>query len=323
MTGIKILFITHPYPNYVPDLLLHGLRKILGPDLVDFPRKDCVYAGILGLGICPENQKCPNRFPSDRDIIDREDIPQKIVNGVFKYVICDIRAVSVLQNIVSKLPPGLVLIDGEDHPAKIPQGPYVVCRRETDGTDRSIPLPMALPEEIYNWIRNFDTVEKTYSIGFLGSVGQLDGKRKSFIDAVAKYYPDTLLSTTAVPSDDNPYPAVRFGRNDYYLNLQKCKIVLNLKGAGYDTFRFWENSACNAVHVSQKLPLFIPDDFEDGRQILRFDSVPELRKKIDEVLENKIDTPGIITEGRDHLKKYHFTEGRANYLIRTLARIFG
>lgn len=107
MSEIKILFVTHPYPNYVPDLLLHGLRKMLGPDMVDFPRKDCVYAGILGLGVCPENQKCPNWFPLDKNTIDREEIPQKIINGVFKYIICDIRAVSILQNIVSQWPWGI------------------------------------------------------------------------------------------------------------------------------------------------------------------------------------------------------------------------
>jgi hypothetical protein len=50
---MNILFLTHPYPNYGPDLLLHGLRKLLGPAVVDFPRKDCVYEGILGLGVCP------------------------------------------------------------------------------------------------------------------------------------------------------------------------------------------------------------------------------------------------------------------------------
>ena len=56
---MKILFITHWYPNYVPDLLLHGLRKLMGPDVVDFPRKDCLYEGVLGLGVCPPDQLCP------------------------------------------------------------------------------------------------------------------------------------------------------------------------------------------------------------------------------------------------------------------------
>ena len=49
----RILFLTDPYPNYVPDLLLHGLREVLGGDVVDFPRKDTLYRGQLS-GVCVE-----------------------------------------------------------------------------------------------------------------------------------------------------------------------------------------------------------------------------------------------------------------------------
>jgi hypothetical protein len=51
---MNILFVTHPYPKYVPDLLLHGLRKLLGPKAVEYPRKGCLYEGELGLGISSE-----------------------------------------------------------------------------------------------------------------------------------------------------------------------------------------------------------------------------------------------------------------------------
>ncbi|MCP4252938.1 MAG: hypothetical protein GY775_05940 [Candidatus Scalindua sp.] len=43
---MKILFITDSFPNYVPDLLLHGLRKLLGEQVVDYPRKECLYEGV-------------------------------------------------------------------------------------------------------------------------------------------------------------------------------------------------------------------------------------------------------------------------------------
>ena len=59
---MKLLFLTHPYPNYVPDLLLHGLRKLVGPTVVDYPRKDCVYDGVLGLGVCPPISSAPVGF---------------------------------------------------------------------------------------------------------------------------------------------------------------------------------------------------------------------------------------------------------------------
>jgi hypothetical protein len=320
---MNILFITHPYPNYVPDLLLHGLRKLLGSSVVDYPRKDCLYNGVLGLGVCPDDQICPNWFPPDNNEIDRNDIPSKIKNGFFNYIISDIRSASVLQGMVSQWPDRVVILDGEDLPVQILPGPFVICRRETDGTDFSIPLPMALPEEIFKWITSFDSLEKSYSVGFLGSAGDLTTERGIIVEQIAKHYPDSLLQTSIVPTDDNPNPSLRLGRNDYYMHLQKCRIVLNLPGAGYDTFRFWENAACNAVQISQKMPLFIPNDFEDRRHIFRFSDIDSLRKQIDSILDNNFDAHGIVEQGRAHLLNFHMTTKRAAYLIDRLNRIYG
>lgn len=322
MSEINILFLTHPYPNYVPDLLLHGLRKLLGPNVVDYPRKECLYRGVLGVGVCPDDQLCPNWFPTDDNGIGREDIQTKINKGYFNYIFCDVRASFFLESILSQWPNGLVLVDGEDHPVKITPGPYVICRRESDGTDFSIPLPMALPEEILKWITSYDNNTKIYSVGFLGSVAEISDERKIIVENIARYYPDSLLHTTIVPSENNPNPANRFGRNDYYLNLQKCKIVLTLRGAGYDTFRFWENAACNALHISQKMPLFIPNDFENGKHIVRFANVEELRKQIDNILEDISEAQKIIREGHNHLVNFHLTTTRAVYILDRLKNIF-
>jgi hypothetical protein len=322
---MNILFLTHHYPNYVPDLLLHGLRKLFGEKVVDYPRKDCLYNGILGLVTCPEDQLCPNWFPTNDRQIDRDDISVKISKGYFKYIICDIRAILFpegIRSLISQWPSGLVIIDGEDNPSKILPGPYVICRRETDGTDFSIPLPMALPEEIFKWITSYKNNDKKYSIGFLGCIGHFSEDRKNIVETIAKHYPDSLLHATLIPSETNPNPTGRFGRDEYYRNLQKCKLVLTLHGAGYDTFRFWENTACNAVHISQKMPLLIPYDFENGKNILSFSNIEELRRLIDNVLEDKIESQRIIQEGHQQLINFHLTTKRAAYLLDRLGKIF-
>jgi hypothetical protein len=318
---MNILFLTHPYPNYVPDLLLHGLRKLMGEKVVDYPRKESLYKGAF-MGVSPDDQICPNWFPPEEAGIDRTDIASKILKGFFRYIICDVRAFPLLQNMVSKWPPGSVLVDGEDFPVKISPGPYAICRRETDGTNFCIPLPMALPEEIFHWISSYDTIEKSYAIGFLGSVGDFYSERKTIVEEIAKYYPDSLLCATQIPSENNPSPAGRLGRNDYYMSIQKCRIVLTLRGAGFDTFRFWENAACNAVHLSQKMRLFIPNDFEEGQSILRFLDIDNLRRLIDLVLENKINSQQIAENGRNHLINFHLTTKRAVYLLDKLSEIF-
>lgn len=318
---MKILFITHDYPNYVPDLLLHGLRKILGEDVVDYPKKECLYQGVLGLGVCPENQLCPSWFPPDQGQIDRSDIQAKLSNNFFDLVICDIRSASIAQELTRGAKARLVIIDGEDHPIPIPPGDYVICRRETNGSDFSIPLPMGLPEEILHWIVSYDHLPKKYSIGFLGSTQ--DDQRRQIAETIATHYPDALLQATTVPSAHNPNPAGRFGRDDYYRSLQQCRLVLSLKGAGFDTFRFWENAACNSVHIADRFPLYIPSDFIDAVHLLRFSDLEELRRGIDQVLEKQIESSEIIIAGRHHLIENHLTTARARYFLDRIVRAYG
>ncbi|TAN41943.1 MAG: glycosyltransferase family 1 protein [Nitrospirae bacterium] len=341
---MNILFLTHFYPNYVPDLLLHGLRKLIGGRVVDYPRKDSLYDGEL-LGVPAENEVFFNWFPSDDGIIDREDIPEKVRKGFFKYIICDSRltwtdwtqlsekfiidiksdvnAIPFFRDEALPVPDGLVIIDGGDAPLKIPSGNYVVCRRETTNAGNTIPLPMALPDEIFEWISAYDNEEKRYSVGFLGSFNEYSEGRRKLIEAIAEFYPDSLLKTTVVPSEDNPNPHGRFNRNDYYRYMQRCRIVLNLPGLGFDTFRYWENAACNAVHIAQRMPIYIPNDFEDNKHILRFSNADELRRAVDAVLEGKVHPDELVEAGREHLLKFHTTTKRAMYLLRRLHAVLG
>ncbi len=317
---MNLLFVTHSYPNYVPDLLLHGLRKLLGTAVVDFPRKECLYNGVLGLGVCPDDQRCPGWFPADDGRVDRDDIRLKLSQEFFDLVVCDLRALPYLREQMRQWPRRMVVIDGEDLPQKIAPGPYVVCRRETDGSDYSIPLPMALPQEVFEWIIRYDDQPKNYMIGFLGSTH--DGSRKRLVEALARHYPRSLFQATTVPTGDQPVPQGRMGRDEYYRRLQQCRFVLTLAGAGYDTFRFWENAACNSIHIAARMPLFIPDDFKDGQSILRFETVDELRRRIDPLLADAEISQELIRNTRYLLFTKHLTIHRAEYLLNRVQKAF-
>lgn len=318
---MKILFVVHDYPNYVPDLLLHGLRKLLGSDVVDYPRKDCLYQGVLGMGVCPEDQLCPRWFPDDtNDRIDRSDIRQKALGGYFDMVVADLRAWPVVVDQLNGYSGPLAIIDGEDIPVKIPPGPYVVFRRETRGNDLSIPLPMALPEEIYNWIVRYDALPKKYTIGFLG--GSHNGERSRIVAQLSCWYPDSLFATTPIPSENLPKPSNRESRDAYYQAIQSCRFVLNLAGSGYDTFRFWENAACNSLQLSQRMPLLIPFDFLDQEHLLRFSSINELRMKMDAVVHDADTLKSMVAASRHHLINHHLTIHRAEYFLQCMANAY-
>lgn len=320
----RILFLTHPYPNYVPDLLLHGLRKILGERVVDYPRKDCLYKGYLGTGISDDNLLLKGWFPEDNNI-DREEIDKKIEKGYFTYILCDLRALNTVLGGNLEIPKNIrfAIIDGEDIKQNIPLGNYLVFQRETDGTDNTIPLQMSMPEEVLNIVKKFDNIEKKYSVCFLGSSLTMLDERRSYIEAIKNRYKDALLTLTHIPTPENPMPQGRLGRIDYYTALQSCKVVINIRGAGYDTFRYWENSATLSVHISQRIPLLIPNDFIEGKHIMRFSDIDEMINKIDMVLQDRINTSDIAQSCREHLIKYHLTTKRAEYVLVKLKQILG
>jgi hypothetical protein len=317
---MKILFLTSPYPNFVTDLLLHGFRKLFDNEVIDFPRKDSLYSGDL-VGFSPEGQINRPLFPPDKDRIDRSNIPRKILTGYFQYIICDLRVYHQIMQTLTETPKRFVLVDGEDRPNPIPPGPYVVCQRETDGSHFSIPLPMSLPEEIIKWIQSYDSNSKEYSVGFLGSFDDRYKERKEIAEAVSRWYEDCLFNVCPVPQAGGKTPQGWVPRDLYYSQLQQCRVLLTVRGAGYDTFRFWENAACNAVHISQKMPLFIPDDFEHGIHLFRFTQLTDLKKYIDQVLEEKLNSQEMIQASSAHLIKYHTTQARALYLLDRLKAI--
>lgn len=76
---------------------------------------------------------------------------------------------------------------------------------------------------------------------------------------------------------------------------------MSLAGTGYDTFRFWENAACNAVHIAAQFPSYIPNGFVQGNHILRFSSPDELMGAIDEVLSKNSCASQFVVEARHHL----------------------
>lgn len=303
---MRLLFIGHPLPNYVPDLLFHGLRKLLGHNVVDFPRKDVLYEGRLGQSYL---DPVPGLMADDADV-DRTDLDAKLAAKHFDLILCDVRAFPEFFPRIRRFSVPLVLIDGEDSPQGITAaGPYIVLRRETDGCDLSIPLPMALPTEIMDWIDRHADAPKTHSVGFLGSLS--DPARGEMLAEVGRLFPDVRLHCWDKSQEWQ-------GRDGYYRALQSCRVVLTLPGAGYDTFRYWEHAACNAAHVAQRMPILIPQDFRDGHEIARFTTVRELAHVVERILEREGEWQGYAARSRAWLRAHHTTEQRA---LQTVDRI--
>jgi hypothetical protein len=309
---MRILMLCHSYPNFVPDLLLHGLRKLLGEDVVDYPRKDALYEGSLGQ---PYLDKVTGLMADDSKV-DRSDISAKMSHHFFDVVICDVRAFNENPSFLEQNACPLAVIDGEDLPAMIRPGHYVILRRETDGSDFSVPLPMALPVEVMDWIDRYADTPKTHSIGFLGARTNRTPDRNAMLDELIRIFPDTLIEGWERAGGNWQ------GRDGYYRNVQSCRAVLSLPGEGYDTFRYWENAACNAAHIAKQMPLFIPNDFRDGREIMKFAGIRGLAYAVERILSDDVDWREFAGRSREWLRRYHTTEHRAQATIGRLKAAF-
>jgi len=51
---LRILFLTNDREDYLADGLLHGLRQLPGLEVVDYPRKECMYEGGRQCKVAPE-----------------------------------------------------------------------------------------------------------------------------------------------------------------------------------------------------------------------------------------------------------------------------
>ena len=159
---MKILFIhadpdkSEFYNDYLSDLLLHGLRKNYGDDVIDYPgswylykdeinKKDYDKSKLWGKGFTICNTL--NNFRS----FDRTDIEKKIKNKYFELVIFgSIRRSQKFLDIVKKNNIKYILIDGEDDTFfyKHFLNDSLYFKRELkDSTKNILPISFAVPNE--------------------------------------------------------------------------------------------------------------------------------------------------------------------------------
>ncbi len=102
----------------------------------------------------------------------------------------------------------------------------------------------------------------------------------------------------------------------YHEELAKCKIVLSLRGGGWDTLRYWEVPALGPLMISTELGIVIPNDFEDGLHIARCkDDLSDLIDLCQHYLDNEPQRMKLAKAAHEHLQKYHTPEARARYLL--------
>lgn len=106
----------------------------------------------------------------------------------------------------------------------------------------------------------------------------------------------------------------------YLEELKACRIVLNFRGVGWDTLRYWETPAIGRFMISQRPRIAIPDNFVDGRDIVFCrDDLSDLIELCEYYLNNDGLRETIAANARALALEKHSDAARAQYLLSKIA----
>lgn len=149
---MKILFISEGGNtcDYMRDASFHGLRSLLGPDVVDVNRINTMYKGYPTESCYGRGYSLYGLLPDDSNV-DRTDIPAKIRNKYFDIIAWGSihRNQDYLAEAESMYDPSrLLAIDGEDHPGFLNGLSFLTFKRELYSPQpRCLPIHFAIPRE--------------------------------------------------------------------------------------------------------------------------------------------------------------------------------
>lgn len=106
-------------------------------------------------------------------------------------------------------------------------------------------------------------------------------------------------------------------KGQFYLEeLKRCKVILNFRGAGWDTLRYWEVPSLGEVLISEKPEIEIPNNFIHEQSILFCKSdLSDLIDLCQWALTNDHTIQKIRSQARLHMEQFHSSEKRAEQVL--------
>lgn len=283
MTGPRILFLAGPSPDYVADSLFHGLRAQLGDGVVDWPKRDPMYAGVAQARIYGRGFGCYGLLP---DIpVDREAVFERDWDLVVSAVIwrdwgCWSRAWRAFGPRVRH-----AVVDGSDLPWVYPYGP-------TWWRPSRLLVPRAHKRAKYfkrEW----------------GRITMVAAGRRLPLEPIAIAYPaDKILPTPPVKTQQFASHVVdlevgkRLGRElehdrvhifetepEYLADLRASRFGITTKRAGWDALRHLEIAGAGAVpcfrDLDRKPDTCAPHGLVDGENCLSYRDADHLMRRVE------------------------------------------
>lgn len=319
---MKVLFINSHSADYVQDLTYSGLVKKLGiSNVIDYkwnkkfhvPYKK--YPKNLGY---TRNSLFPsliNRLKMDYDVV---------IVGAAK-VDCFESYIALAPSIDKNIP--VIFIDGGDGPTI---GIDLTAYKRPELYEKAIairPFDYIFKRE-YLFENSYDDNVFALQISFNEDRLPALPQKKSY-DVSFWAVESAPIRTEALKLLDGQFdcrengtePKQKFSKyarkGTFYLEeLARCKIVLNLRGGGWDTMRYWEVPAIGSFMITQKPQIEIPHDFVDKKHVVHCkDDLSDLIELCQYYLEHEQEREAIAQAGREHFLAYHTDVKRIEYIF--------
>ena len=322
---MKILYINSHSADYVQDLTYSGLVKLIGlKNIIDYkwnPKFHIPYKKY------PKNLgHVPGSFLSSLANLDLKHFDIVFVGSA--KVDCFETYLDFMDRIPTDVP--VVFIDGGDqsiigndltmygrpdlYSEAIERRPFdVVFKREMligqEYEKNVYPLPMSFNMDRVRKLSN----DKKYDVSFWAV--ESHPIRIQALDLLSNQF-DCKANGTVRHQKYSMYKR----KGGFYLQeLARCNIVLNFRGGGWDTMRYWEVPAVGSFMISQQPQIMIPNNFKHEKHaVFCQHDLSDLIELCEYYLKNDIVREQIAANGKNHLLQCHTDMKRAEYIINTI-----
>jgi hypothetical protein len=295
----SVLFLTGDTDDYLSDSLFHGLRTLLGPQVVDFPKRVISYRsypdvdGLYGRGFTLygllEDEPIERRLAMDR--ARQGDFDLIVFGDIWRYFGSFVELLPWLDR------SRVAFLDGADYPAPYPYGSsfwrvpqwWTLPRAHRRGTYFKreltpataqrryvVPLPVAVTERL-PFARSIRPT--AFSIPEEKIVAKPPAKEKLF----GSHIVDEEVAVGLGAASSHVFER----EADYYRDLQVSRFGITTKRAGWDCLRHYEIAANGAVpcfrDLDRKPPRCAPHGLRDGVNSLNYKDADDLMRRVESI----------------------------------------
>ncbi len=284
----RVALVSHGSPDYLIDIVTDGMIRLLGRENVHLGYNRTTPDGDHRIPQLFSGFDAENRFP-----LEEADC----------LVISNRSDFEIARDYRRRCSRPVALVDGEDDDAirsELTEATLYAKReyhQKRKYSENIVPLPFAaIPEELPS--------EGPRDLPIFFRANPTDGFRELIAEEIRKL--------------GLPMQVQGIAKAEYNRQLSSSLVGVSVRGAGWDTYRYWETPYFGAALFSQRHPLVIPGDFEDGVEAEFFDDAGDFTRKLKRLLDDPARTLALGARGREACRKRHLSVHRAERLLALL-----